>query len=44
VAVLGGDAVRELVQVRLADRDVARSLEQTDGVGAAVGNVVGKDD
>jgi hypothetical protein len=44
VRVLGGDAVRELVQVRLADVAVPGGLEPEDGLGAPLGKVVGEDD
>jgi hypothetical protein len=44
VRVLRGDAVGELVQVRLADVRVAGGLEPDDGLGGAVGDVVGEDD
>ena len=44
VRVLGGDAVGELVQVRLADVHVAGALEAHDRLGAPLGHVVGEED
>jgi hypothetical protein len=44
VRVLGGDAVGELVEVRLPDVDVAFSLELGDCRGGPLRDVVGEDD
>jgi len=43
VGVVGRDPVRELVEVGLADVDVAGRLEQCNRLGRGVGDVVGED-
>jgi hypothetical protein len=43
VLVLGARAVRELVQVRLADVRVARVLEQANGLGGLRRDALGED-
>jgi hypothetical protein len=44
VRVLGGDAVGELVQVRLADDAVAGGFEPADSLRGAIRDVVGEED
>jgi hypothetical protein len=44
VRVVARDAVRELVQVGLADVDVPGRLEPRDRLGGALGHVVGEQD
>jgi hypothetical protein len=43
VLVLGRDAVREFVQVGLADQCVARVLQPPNGLGGPLGDVLPKD-